>query len=70
MKTTALLLALAALTGCTAFIAPKDPVTSMCQDSPQEWADTPNPLDTPETFIVRPEPMGQFGPHSEFYPTH
>lgn len=31
---------------------------------------SPNPLDTPETFIVRPESMGQFGPHSEFYPTH
>lgn len=31
---------------------------------------SPNPLDTPETFIVRPPSMGQFGPHSEFYPTH
>ncbi len=28
---------------------------------------SPNPLDTPETLISRPESMGTFGPHSEFY---
>lgn len=54
MKTTLILITLA-LVSCS---------------TPTEWSDTPNPLDTPETFIVRPESMGQFGPHSEFYPTH
>ena len=60
MKTT-LVLAIAALTGCSAFTTPKDPGTSIRQDAPAEWADTPNPLDTPETFTSKPEAEGRFG---------
>lgn len=56
-----------ALASCSAFTAPRDPVTGIRHDAPVEWTDTPNPLDTPETFVVRSESMGRFGPHSEFY---
>jgi len=60
MKPT-LILAIAALTGCSAFAASRDPVTGIRQDAPLEWADTPNPLDTPETFTSKPEVEGHFG---------
>lgn len=53
MKTLAILACLA-LTGCSAF-------TGIRQDAPSEWADTPNPLDTPETFTSKPEAEGNFG---------
>ena len=66
MKTT-IILACLALTGCSAFTAPKDPVTGIRQDAPPEWAGTPNPLDTPKVPKSAPESMGRFGPHSEFY---
>jgi hypothetical protein len=39
MKPT-LILAIAALTGCSAFTAPRDPVTGIRQDAPAHWADT------------------------------
>lgn len=55
------------LVSCTAFTAPKDPVTGIRKDAPPEWQGTPDPLDTPETFVVRPPAMGRFGPHSEYY---
>ncbi len=54
MKALALILAAVLLTSCGL-------------STPPEWGGTSNPLDTPETFIVRPESMGRFGPHSEFY---
>ncbi len=54
MKTIALILSSVALCSCGLH-------------APPEWDNTPNPLDTPETFVVRPESMGRFGPHSEFY---
>ena len=49
------------LVSCTAFTAPKDPVTGIRQDAPAEWLDTPNPLDTPvaEEFVIPSE--GHFG---------
>lgn len=52
MKTTALLLALA-LASCSAFTAPKDPVTGIRQDIPRDeagnklWSDEVNPLNIP-----------------------
>ena len=55
------------LTSCTAFTAPVDPETGLRQDAPADLDDTPNPLDTPETTVRRPEAMGRFGPHSEYF---
>ncbi len=60
MKTTAILLALA-LASCSAFTAPKDPITGIRMDAPPEWADTPNPLDTPEFTHTCPPSEGSFG---------
>ncbi len=62
------LIALTALASCSAFTAPADPVTGIRLDAPADWDGTPNPLDTPATTVKRPESMGRFGPHSEFYP--
>lgn len=61
MRTTALLLALL-LASCSAFTAPKDPVTGIRQDAPPEWQGSPNPLDTPETYDRVPPSHGNFGP--------
>ena len=49
------------LVSCTAFTAPKDPVTGIRQDAPAEWLNGPNPLDTPEVeeFVIPSE--GHFG---------
>jgi hypothetical protein len=41
---TSVILACLALASCSAFTAPKDPVTGIRQDAPTEWTDTPNPL--------------------------
>lgn len=60
MKTTALLIALA-LVSCTAFTAPKDATTGIRQDAPPEWANTPNPLDTPTYSFSCPPSEGRFG---------
>jgi len=46
MKPTLALLTLA-LASCTAFTAPRDPVTGIRQDAPVSWSSTPNPLDFP-----------------------
>lgn len=77
MKTTIHILILAALVlwtmvSCTAFTAPRDPVTGIRQDAPPEWDGTRNPLDFPRGEHSVPETtpppsMGNFGPHSEFY---
>lgn len=58
---TLLAIACFALVSCSAFAAPQDPVTGIRQDAPAEWAGTPNPLDTPEALIARPESAGRFG---------
>lgn len=66
MKTLALLAALA-LASCSAFTAPKDPITGIHQDAPPEWAGTPNPLDVPVGAKIAKHPaLGRMGPHSEF----
>lgn len=46
---------------CTAFTAPRDPITGIRQDAPEEWADTPNPLDTPGIYGYSPASEGVFG---------
>jgi hypothetical protein len=62
MKTIAIILALAAFTGCSAFTSPHNPVTHIRQDVPSSWRSTPDPLDTPAVKSVEPEANGHFGP--------
>ena len=55
-------IAIFALASCSAFTAPKDPVTGIRQDAPAEWADTPNPLDFPDGPVhTCPPSEGNFG---------
>lgn len=49
------------LVSCATVVAPKDPVTGIRQDAPEEWGGTPNPLDTPEATTGPPVSEGQFG---------
>ena len=60
MKTTLAIIILA-LASCTAFTAPKDPVTGIRQDAPTSWQGTPNPLDTPATNWKPLPSEGNFG---------
>ena len=58
---TILILACLALAACSAFTAPKDPVTGIRQDALEHWAGTPNPLDTPGIYGYSPASEGVFG---------
>ena len=50
------------LVSCTAFTAPKDPVTGIRQDAPPHWRGTPDPRDEPAGNPVRTPPSeGRFG---------
>ena len=61
MKATAVIATLV-LASCSAFTAPKHPVTSIRQDAPPEWAATPNPLDFPDGPVHKcPPSEGNFG---------
>lgn len=68
IKAAVLMFVSVVLASCEAFTAAPDPVTGIRMDAPPEWKGTPDPRDTPETYVKRPESMGRFGPHSEFYP--
>jgi len=58
---TILILASCILTGCTAFTAPRDPVTGIRQDASEHWDGTPNSLDTPGIYGYSPASEGVFG---------
>ncbi|MCW1921328.1 hypothetical protein OKA05_02115 [Luteolibacter arcticus] len=42
-------------------------LASCASTVPESWEGTANPLDTPGVESKRPEALGDFGPHSEFY---
>lgn len=62
-----ILLALVLLVGVFTGCHPVAPYTRTIEEANWELNGSPNPLDTPETTILKPYAMGAFGPHAEYY---